>query len=107
MVVFLAGPHRRVCGRRGQVVGARAILELTSSRINRKFITFLLVNTHVIQINIMSEKLPFPMSHLTEGYCCPTPQCQNLCVPHAFFEGKKARVACGGLMTNLFWRSSF
>ena len=26
----------------------------------------------------------------TFGYCWPTPKCQNLCVPHAFFEGKKA-----------------
>jgi hypothetical protein len=26
----------------------------------------------------------------TPGYCRPTPKCRNLCVQHAFFEGKKA-----------------
>jgi hypothetical protein len=26
----------------------------------------------------------------TKGYCWPTPKCQNLCVQHAFLEGKKA-----------------
>jgi hypothetical protein len=25
------------------------------------------------------------------GYCWPTPKCRNLCVQHAFVEGKKAK----------------
>jgi hypothetical protein len=28
---------------------------------------------------------------LTGGYCWPTPKCRNLCVQHAFVEGKKAK----------------
>jgi len=27
---------------------------------------------------------------LVSRYCWPTPKCRNLCVQHAFFEGKKA-----------------
>src|SRR5437870_9482588 len=30
------------------------------------------------------------VSEKTTGYCWPTPKCRNLCVQHAFFEGKKA-----------------
>src|SRR6266571_9094637 len=30
------------------------------------------------------------LSQKTSGYCWPTPQRRNLCVQHAFFEGKKA-----------------
>jgi|RhiMetdeSRZDD1v2_1073273.scaffolds.fasta_scaffold662562_3 hypothetical protein len=26
----------------------------------------------------------------TRGYCWPTPKCRNMCVQHAFLEGKKA-----------------
>src|SRR5262245_46081413 len=29
-------------------------------------------------------------NNLGLGYCWPTPKCQNLCVQHAFLEGKKA-----------------
>src|SRR5687767_10762292 len=28
--------------------------------------------------------------HITGGYCWSTPKCRNMCVPHAFLEGKKA-----------------
>jgi hypothetical protein len=30
------------------------------------------------------------LSQKMVGYCWPTPKCRNLCVPHAFLEGKKA-----------------
>src|SRR6266436_2913608 len=30
------------------------------------------------------------VSEKTFGYCWPTPKCRNMCVPHAFLEGKKA-----------------
>src|SRR5215468_2441057 len=33
--------------------------------------------------------LLLPRLRLTPGYCWPTPRCRNLCVQHAFFEGKK------------------
>src|SRR6266702_5464447 len=32
----------------------------------------------------------FSVSRFRVGYCWPTPKCRNLCVQHAFFEGKKA-----------------
>src|SRR5712671_5442943 len=31
------------------------------------------------------------VSHKTSRYCWPTPKCRNLCVQHAFVEGKKAK----------------
>jgi hypothetical protein len=32
---------------------------------------------------------PLRSVELTGGYCWPTPKCRNLCIQHAFFEGKK------------------
>src|SRR5882724_8086377 len=34
------------------------------------------------------------VSHKTNGYCWRTQKCRNLCIPHAFLEGKKAWETC-------------
>src|SRR5215475_2948915 len=37
-----------------------------------------------------SQTLTPLKSHKTRGYCWRTQKCRNLCIPHAFLEGKKA-----------------
>src|SRR5262249_5809361 len=40
----------------------------------------------------------------TPGYCWPTPRCRNLCVQHAFFEGKKTEETSPRKSTPRTWK---
>src|SRR5262249_4112503 len=45
--------------------------------------------THFERVVITNHRVQRDMPE-TGGYCWRTPKCRNLCIPHAFLEGKTA-----------------